>query len=1065
MKRLSKVFILLLMVTAFVAPIFKTTLTAFAESPIASYGAEIVVTQIPQSGQIGSTINIPKGTSADGTVTVTLKDSKGATVNLVDAGSTYTFNPVLSGTYKLQYAVISADETIMASTYSKEYSIVISGDKPSFNFDTNSMIILPENSNYGNLMVIPYPVVYASNGELVDATYVANNIDIIVTNPQGGKQSNTGEITHTALGEITIEGITYFTFTPQEANGEGVYTIDYYYADAVTGLTARHAKTLTVDNSFNSSSIELGYTLSSTMPESAILGNEVKLPKPVTRNRAEGNVLLTTYTLVEVTFLGSDEQASESVTVNDFSFVTPYKGDYKIVYKVYDYYALENDEPLGEYTYTIKNVKDTEAPQVKAVDTYDEVEADNVNYDFLEIAYTIPSNVAVGTTVSFPAIHAIDNYSLSSDLNYERTIVDANNTITNLDYATNYQYDYNEVLQYTLTTEGTYTVRYSAIDEAGNKRTISYTLKVVDGFVDNVAPRITMPSLPVYAKVGDTVKFLKPTAIDYVSSSSTSTVDSRLEVKVYFYLGDNTGLAIQIFEDEEDSNYYSFVIPTEITEDYIHILVEAKDDGFNSSSEQNVGTKTQKINLLDVTDTITPVIVGDQPIMTAQNQGSVVNLPTVKFSDDNPTFVSVSVDVKDPNGNKVPVSGLQLAYELDTLNPGDADGIKVMAGKFNAVLAGNYRITYTATDVANNAYIISYTQYINDTQAPTFQVSNIPSNVEVGETITLPIARIMDNGEEIENEALTTIVFIDSPAYYFNLTTYEFTALEEGVYSFQYLAEDEFGNESESAVYSFTVSDNIDPTITLNDEIAFPFTAPLEKENPEDTSYKAIIIPDFVAYDEFNGIREFSVTVKNPSGSTILDSKNGDGATNGTYSFIPTKDGSYTVTYSATDLAGNTVNDVKTVKVGDTAAPTLTIGNTTVNKPGNKKINSTITLDLSTITIADIKDGEIELDDTTSTGNSKFVVTLTGPNGATINPAADTHTYTLSQSGEYTLTYTARDEAGNTKVVSHVFQVSADETEINTITGTIAIILIILAVLALGGVVVYFIRSREIIED
>ena len=73
--------------------------------------------------------------------------------------------------------------------------------------------------------------------------------------------------------------------------------------------------------------------------------------------------------------------------------------------------------------------------------------------------------------------------------------------------------------------------------------------------------------------------------------------------------------------------------------------------------------------------------------------------------------------------------------------------------------------------------------------------------------------------------------------------------------------------------------------------------------------------------------------------------------------------------------------------------------------------------------------------------------------------------YKLTQAGEYTLTYTVRDEAGNTKVESHVFQVSADENGINTVPETLAIVLIILAVLTLAGVVIYFIRSREIVED
>jgi hypothetical protein len=46
-----------------------------------------------------------------------------------------------------------------------------------------------------------------------------------------------------------------------------------------------------------------------------------------------------------------------------------------------------------------------------------------------------------------------------------------------------------------------------------------------------------------------------------------------------------------------------------------------------------------------------------------------------------------------------------------------------------------------------------------------------------------------------------------------------------------------------------------------------------------------------------------------------------------------------------------------------------------------------------------------------------------------------------------------------------VFQVKADERALNNVTETLAIVLIILAILTLAGVVVYFIRSREIVEE
>lgn len=1062
MKQINKIFLVLLMVASFMIPSFGAAIIAYAGiSP--TIGAEITIINMPTTGEIGTSLNIPKGSSADGDVTVTIKDPKGVIVfdsssdPLLPDGpnNTYIYNPLLTGTYKIQYIVIPLDENVLATTYSDEYNIVIAGDKPTMDFNANSSVLLPTKTNYDYLITIPYPEVLASDGTEVALADVADDISITVKDPQGET---------VVLGTIDIAGVSYYTFTPLEVNGEGVYTIDYYYADAVSGLTARKTFEVTVDNSFDPENIALSYVLSGSMPESAVLGSEITLPTAITRNSNSGNELINTYVEVIVTFLNP---AGDNIvyTVNDFKFTPAYKGDYNIVYKVYDFFGILADETLGEYSYTIKNVSDTQAPQVMVAEIYDAQYMDDAQYQFVDVAYDIPSNVAVGTTVYFPAIHATDNFSLSSDLNYKRAVINANNTITDLDFVTDNEYDYNETVPYTFLAEGTYTVKYYATDEAGNERVISYSLKVIDGFLDNEAPRVTLASTPNYVKPGDTVKFLKPTAVDYVSTVSTDTVDKRVEVKTYFFLEDNIGLAVEIFEDEEDSNYLSFIVPYEATESYLTIYVEAKDDGLNNASGVNTGTKTKIVNIFDITDVVAPSFVGEIPTMVEQDQGTVINIPTVKFTDNNPTFISVKVSVKDSNNNKVNVSGLQLQYELDTLALGDADGIKVTAGRFTAILAGNYRITYTATDVANNSYVISYVQYINDTQAPSFNLGAISQNIEVGETITLPTPVIMDNGVEITNQALTSIMFIDSPSYNLSLATYEFTPLEEGTYSFKYMAEDEFGNASESAVYTVTARDSINPIILLNEDIAFPLTAPLTRASENDP-YDSISVPDFTPYDEFNGIKEYSVIVKNPNGSTILDSKNGEGSTGGTYLFVPTRDGSYTVTYSATDLAGNIATDVRTVKVGDTAAPVLTIGNPTVNRPANQKIDGTITLDLSSIAITDNKDGSILTTDFTSTGEQKFSVVLKAPDGTTVSQVTTgSYDYNLTQSGDYTLTYTAIDEAGNQKVESVVFQVSADEIETTVLTQTLGIIFIIIALLVLGGVVVYFIKSREIIEE
>jgi|LGOV01.1.fsa_nt_gb hypothetical protein len=1058
MKKISKLFLVFLLVVTLVIPSFGSTFVVFAEDPIASIGSEISIIGMPDNGTVGSALNIPKGTSPDGTVITKIYDPKGSMVfdSSIDTlpngpGNTYSFNPqFLAGEYSVTYSVVMADETVKASVYSNEYKIMVTGDRATFEF-SNSDILLPETTNYDYEIVLPYPTVYDSNGDVVALATVAGNIVILVKKPDS---------TSLVLSDVDIEGTNYKAFTPLLADGEGIYTIDYSYTDIITNLTTNQSFELVVAEGFDPEDIFLTETLGGSMPESAVLGNEVELPQVILRDENTGNELVNAY--VEITVEYSGEGTVENPEVVDFMFTPVVEGDYTVTYTIYDFFTLADAGDPIEIAYDILNVSDTEAPEVMAVADYDAVvDMDNASYDFVDVDYLIPSNIAVGDSVNFPAIHGTDNITLSSALTYKRAIVDASNTIIDLDVEAPGS-SMGETVAYTFLVEGTYTVKYYAIDEENNEEIISYVLKVIDGYVDNSAPTIDVSSLPNYSNLGDTIKFLAPSVVDYVEGES-DIADERVEVKVYYYLGDADTALVAIEADEEDG-YLSFVVPADMVEPYLHVYIEAIDDGLNNASGVNTETYLKQIGIMDSNDLTAPNFIGDEPTLVGVDQDSIVTLDAVKFTDNNPTFVSVGVKIETPSGGLINLSSVQIEFEEDDLSGSDADGIVISGGKFTASLAGNYRITYTATDAAGNSFIKSYTQYVNDTKAPNFNLNPINTNIEVGETIILPTPTIIDNGVEIENQALTQLVFIDSPAYILTLANNEFTPLEEGIYSFKYLAEDESGNTSESAVYTVTAEDSINPIITLDDTMIFPLTAPLTRADEEDP-YDPITVPGFTAYD-LNGLQQFYIEIKSPIGNVILEEYNGENQIGGNYQFVPIKDGSYTVTYFATDLAGNTTSDIRVVKVGDNAAPTITIGNTTVNKPGNKTVGDTITLDMTTITVTDTKDGDIELDDITANGESKFITILTAPNGSVVNPiTSGEYDFDLTESGDYTLTYTARDEAGNIKVETTVFQVVADELDVTSVTQTWGTILIVISLIVLAGVVFYFIRSRELVDD
>jgi hypothetical protein len=127
-------------------------------------------------------------------------------------------------------------------------------------------------------------------------------------------------------------------------------------------------------------------------------------------------------------------------------------------------------------------------------------------------------------------------------------------------------------------------------------------------------------------------------------------------------------------------------------------------------------------------------------------------------------------------------------------------------------------------------------------------------------------------------------------------------------------------------------------------------------------------------------------------GATAQDAVDGSVAVS-TSGSVDTEAGTYTITYSATDSAGNTATATRTVIVADTIAPTIALnGSATVTH----------------------EQGTIYADQGASATDSVDTAVEVVTTGA-INTAI---------AGEYTLTYTATDQAGNASSVTRTVVVS-----------------------------------------
>ena len=189
---------------------------------------------------------------------------------------------------------------------------------------------------------------------------------------------------------------------------------------------------------------------------------------------------------------------------------------------------------------------------------------------------------------------------------------------------------------------------------------------------------------------------------------------------------------------------------------------------------------------------------------------------------------------------------------------------------------------------------------------------------------------------------------------------------QAGIYTLTFTATDKAGN-SASTTRTVTVSDTTAPTITLNGDTNI--------SHEQGTEYT-------------------------DAGASANDLVDGDVVVT-TSGQVESSAGSYTLTYTATDIAGNTTSTIRTIIVADTTAPVISIiGDTTINHPlGSEYVDAGATA-------IDTVDGAVS-------------VTTSG----TVGDVAQA----------YTLTYAATDNAGNQATAVRIINVgdSTASTQVN----------------------------------
>ncbi len=942
------------------------------------------------------------------------------------------FVPTMVGDYRVIYFMTSGSTEYVLS----EKVIKVTKSGFYFEFPENTNRIIPSEMNieisdkikekgFDGTILLPMPEVISSKTKKkVDGATVA----ISVQKPSG------------STATVSADN----TFKPDKT---GEYIFTYTYTLAGGTVAAQKQFSLNVNTTYKND-YTLNYSFNSTKPTTAVLGVETKLPTVSGTNKETGEKVDVYYT-ISITKGGVDK----SSMLKDGVFTPTEKGDYVVKYTIKNVFGTEAES----FSFTIKDVKDTKDPVVY----YGKLEGEKI----VDQSHTVPSKFGLENIV-LPAIYATDNsgeaitykreiyriktYTLdqgtigSEDskkpviLNYnENTFADKAN-ISNYVIFNYYDNNLNVDGKEEAFKSGIYTISYTAVDSSKNDTTKSYTMELVDAYTPST-PEIDFGTvLPKQVKLGEEISFEKPTATD--------SNDDRMVVRTSFKQAGETDWTELT---ELEAGKYTIKTTKAGT---LEIKVETKND------DGAIGTITRTIEVLDITDTTLPSLVGtpeDYGDMNAiKDQFSEITLPTMTFTDDKVDYLSVVIKVYDKDGKSVAVSGKKLEKVTG--------GLKVSGAKFKASKSGNYRVSYVVTDIAGNTFLYTFkTNEVRATVAPTIVKPIFDESVqtlELGETLTLPIPSIKNGDGEEVNDPDYTVEVVSAEGEYEPIILGKFRPLTTGKFVIQYTVRD--GSlETKSALYTIDVVNTLAPTIANE----FKEFEKLEKN--ASMSIPRVNVSTNGVNDVDWSKSKIEVLYNGSVYKTLELDKTYDtqDAENEAYNYTFRRDGTYTIKYTVVDTVGNTATKSFAVKVGDTEKPTLELDSSI--DFSDRKTGSTLVIDPAKITVKDNVDTGINIFD-----DLKIVVknTTTGEeisNKFTNSTRVEGYEYNLSEVGTYQVTFTLTDDAGNVTTLVKEFAVTGEGAGKEFPTEVVGIILLVLAILILGGVVAYFIITRKKVKS
>lgn len=499
---------------------------------------------------------------------------------------------------------------------------------------------------------------------------------------------------------------------------------------------------------------------------------------------------------------------------------------------------------------------------------------------------------------------------------------------------------------------GTHTIIWAATDAAGNRATALQTIIVTD----SDAPIVTAPA-------DQTVEATAPlTAVELGAATAFDSVDGTLTAKADqsgpFALGTHTITWSATDSAGNTSTDTQTLTVQDTTAPTIQAPANLSVSATGTTTAVTLGTASAS-DLVDDNPTVTvdktgPFSVGTHTVTwtaTDASGNSATAEQTVTVTDNGAPSITAPSDITKE------ATGVTTSVMLGVASAHDAvDGsIAATADKTGPFTVGVHKVTWTATDSEGNSATAVQTVTITDTTGPTITVPADITQEATGKSTQIDI------GTAIATDLVDGEVSVTSDSE---------GSFQVGANSVTWTATDSAGNTT-TAIQTITITDAEGPEVTAPADIRVEATGPTT----------SVSLGDATATDTVDG--DITVSADNEGPFVV---------------------GTHTITWTATDSAGNVATDTQTVIVEDTTPPVISFESETLELNATGVITPLIN---AGVTATDIVDGSTTVSGFELIGDSLVAFPEAG-----------------FVSGTHRLVWKATDNAGNSTSTSQVLNIT-----------------------------------------